>query len=125
MGASLTASEHDLRTLAGIVSDQRSDLPDEGVPLSLLSDLKSQIPCDYVLFQGYDPRRNSYWFAQEVSGGGEDPYSASDEPSDQTFWEHFWNPSLSKLWLYNRAALSSNSQKLCSTLWQVILATAR
>src|SRR5580700_7563784 len=91
MGASLTASEHDLRTLAGIVSDQRSDLPDEGVPLSLLSDLKSQIPCDYVLFQGYDPRRNSYWFAQEVSGGGEDPYSASDEPSDQTFWEHFWN----------------------------------
>ena len=66
MEASLTASEHDLRTLAGIVSDQRSDLPEEGLSLSLLCDLKSQIPCDYVLFQGYDTGRNSYWFAQQV-----------------------------------------------------------
>jgi hypothetical protein len=36
MGAPLTASEHDLRTLAGIVSDERSDLPAQGLPLSLL-----------------------------------------------------------------------------------------
>ena len=91
MGASSNASEQDLRTLAGIVSDQRSDLPEDGVPLSLLSDLKSQIPCDYVLFQGYDTRQNSYWFAQQVPGDDEDSDSASNEGSEQTFWEHFWN----------------------------------
>jgi DNA-binding CsgD family transcriptional regulator len=91
MMAPLTASEHDLLALAEIVSDQRSDLPDEGVPLSLLSDLKGQIGCDYVLFQGYDTRRNSYWFAQQVPGDDGVPESASDEWSEQAFWEHFWN----------------------------------
>ena len=44
--------EHDLRSLAAIVSQERDDLPEKGVPLSLLSDLKDQIPCDYVLFEG-------------------------------------------------------------------------
>ncbi len=91
MVAPLTASEHDLLTLAGIVSDQRSDLPDEGVPLSLLSDLKGQIGCDYVLFQGYDTRRNSYWFAQQVPADNGDPESESGEWAEQAFWEHFWN----------------------------------
>jgi hypothetical protein len=47
MRAPLIASEEDLRTLAGIVSDERSDLPALGLPLSLLSELKEQIPCDF------------------------------------------------------------------------------
>jgi hypothetical protein len=43
MTAPVTASERDLHTLAGIISDHRADLPAEGLPLSLLADLKDQI----------------------------------------------------------------------------------
>jgi hypothetical protein len=31
-------SDHDLRSLAAIVNEERADLPEKGVPLSLLSD---------------------------------------------------------------------------------------
>ena len=55
-------SDRDLRTLAGIVSQERPDLPEVGLPLSLLCDLAAQVPCDYVLFQGYDIKRQTYWF---------------------------------------------------------------
>ena len=54
MTARVTASERDLRTLAGIVSDHRADLPAEGLPLSLLADLKDQIRCDKVQVAGLD-----------------------------------------------------------------------
>jgi DNA-binding CsgD family transcriptional regulator len=92
MSTSFEAREHDLRSLAAIVNQERDDLSEKGVPLSLLSDLKDQIPCDYVLFQGYDTRRNSYWFAQQVPEDDEDPDSAIDLdfPEFPTFWEHFW-----------------------------------
>ena len=43
MRAPVTASEPDLRTLAGIVSEDRPDLPEEGLPESLLTDLIGQI----------------------------------------------------------------------------------
>src|SRR5580658_5625484 len=86
----VVAGEHDLRSLAALVNEKRDDLPEKGVPLSLLSDLKSQIPCDYVLFQGYDTRRNSYWFDQQVPEDDEDPDSAS-EGEFIPFWEHFWD----------------------------------
>ena len=66
MRAPLTASDQDLRTLAGIVSDERSDLPAQGLPLSLLSDLKDQIPCDFLLCHGYDTPLQHYWFAQQI-----------------------------------------------------------
>ena len=48
--APVTASERDLRALAAIVSQDRHDLPDgeEGLPLSLLADLKDQIRCDGI-----------------------------------------------------------------------------
>ncbi len=86
----VVAGEQDMRSLAALVNKERDDLPEEGVPLSLLSDLKNQIPCDYVLFQGYDTRRNSYWFAQQLPGAGENPDSASDGEFIP-FWEHFWD----------------------------------
>ena len=54
VSTSFVAGEHDLRSLAAMVNQERDDLPEKGVPLSLLSDLRDQIPCDYVLFQGYD-----------------------------------------------------------------------
>ena len=37
MRTPVTASERDLRALAGIVSDDRADLPAEGLPPSLLA----------------------------------------------------------------------------------------
>jgi len=39
MVAPVTVSEKDLRTLLGIVSDERADLDEAGLPPSLLSDL--------------------------------------------------------------------------------------
>ena len=73
MSTSFARGDHELRTLAALVNQERDDLPKRGVPPSLLSDLKAQIPCDYVLFHGYDTRRNSHWFAQQVPEEDEDP----------------------------------------------------
>ena len=39
MSISAAPSERDLRTLAGIVSDHRADVPKDGLPLSLLAGL--------------------------------------------------------------------------------------
>ncbi len=87
--STFAGSEHDLRSLAAILNQERADLTENGVPLSLLSDLKDQIPCDYVLFHGYDTKRNAHWFAQQVPGHDEE---LDSEPDDEfpTFWEHFW-----------------------------------
>ena len=46
MTAPVTVSERDLRTLLGIVQDTRDDLPDAGLPMSLLTELTGQIRCD-------------------------------------------------------------------------------
>ncbi len=46
MTAPVTVSEKDLRTLLGIVQDTRDDLPDAGLPMSLLTELTGQIRCD-------------------------------------------------------------------------------
>ena len=54
MKAPASVSERDLRILAGIVSDDRPDLPaDEGLPPSLLAELMGQICCDEISFDGY------------------------------------------------------------------------
>jgi DNA-binding CsgD family transcriptional regulator len=91
MRAPVTASEQDLRALAGIVSDERSDLPAQGLPLSLLSELREQIPCDYLSFQGYDSGRQRYWFTQRL-----DPkfphrgIPGDDDTVDEAFWKSYW-----------------------------------
>lgn len=89
MVARLSPSEHDLRTLAGVVSEVRSDLPAQGLPLSLLSDLKDQIPCDFVLCQGYDTTLLQYWFGQQIpeEDGEGDPNEADLLP----FWGQYWD----------------------------------
>ena len=71
MTAPVTASERDLRTLAGIVSDHRADLPAEGLPPSLLADLMDQIRCDVIRFGGFDSGRQESWFVQVMPDGGE------------------------------------------------------
>jgi DNA-binding CsgD family transcriptional regulator len=84
MTAPVTVSERDLRTLLGIVSDDRGDPPAEGLPLSLLADLADQIRCDSVSFFGLDPSRQAGWFGQELPAD-------DTEADDQAFWEHYWD----------------------------------
>jgi DNA-binding CsgD family transcriptional regulator len=92
MTAPLTVRGQDLRALAGIVSEDRPDLPDgEGLPPSLLADLMSQIRCDQVVLLGFDGSRLAYWFVQE------DPFKVpfTDTPGwedfDRTYWQHYWD----------------------------------
>jgi DNA-binding CsgD family transcriptional regulator len=88
MTAPVTASEQDLRTLAGIVSDDRTDLPAEGgLPPSLLADLTGQIRCDVVWFVGFDSGRQAYWFGQEIPHIDTPRY----EDLDRAHWEHYWD----------------------------------
>ena len=84
MVAPVVASGRDLRALAGIVSEDRTDLPaDGGLPESLLADLMSQIRCDAVVFNGFDSGRQAHWFVQEV------PSTLGSEDSDRAYWQHY------------------------------------
>ncbi len=88
MVAPVVASERDLRALAAIVSEDRSDLPDGGgLPPSLLADLKDQIRCDIVCFVGSDSGRRAVWFWQGIPvidvPGAED--------LDRVQWEQYWD----------------------------------
>ena len=67
MTSRMTASERDLRALAGIVSEDRPDMPaKEGLPPSLLADLMGQIRCDVIAFAGIDSGRQKTWFLQSI-----------------------------------------------------------
>ena len=67
MKAPVTASERDLVALAGIIGEDRPDLPaDGGLPESLLADLMGQIRCDRAILIGFDSGRKADWFAQLV-----------------------------------------------------------
>jgi hypothetical protein len=87
MTAPMTATERDLRALAGMVSDYRADLPAQGLPMSLLSDLASQIRCDAVLFEGLDSKRQGTWFAESFPADDDAP----DDGLTQAHWQHYWD----------------------------------
>jgi DNA-binding CsgD family transcriptional regulator len=89
MVARLSPSEQDLRTLAGVVSEVRSDLPPAGLPLSLLNDLKDQIPCDFLLCHGYDTALQQYWFTQQTPE--EEEGDLGDEDGHRLFWKEYWD----------------------------------
>ena len=83
MVAPVAVSERDLRTLLGIVADDRSDDPEAGLPVSLLSDLVTVVRCDQESFFGLDSAQRALWFMQEVpafEGGDAD-----------VFWAHYWD----------------------------------
>ena len=88
MSTSATAGDRDLRTLADIVSADRSDLPaGEGLPPSLLADLMDQIRCDVISFEGFDSKRQETWLLQSIPGRG----GAIAEDLDPVHWEHYWD----------------------------------
>ena len=83
MSTSATAGDRDLRTLADIVSADRSDLPaGEGLPPSLLADLMDQIRCDVISFEGFDSKRQETWLLQSIPGRG----GAVVEDLDPVHW---------------------------------------
>jgi DNA-binding CsgD family transcriptional regulator len=86
MSTPVRASERDLRALAGIVSQDRPDLPAEGLPPSLLADLMGQIRCDALAFGGFDSGGQAYWFGQNIP-----PDAGADPALDSVHWEHYWD----------------------------------
>ena len=66
MTAPVRVSERDLRTLLGIVVGDHGDLPEAGLPDSLLSDLMTVVRGDLVTFSGLDSARQTHWFGQDV-----------------------------------------------------------
>jgi DNA-binding CsgD family transcriptional regulator len=90
MVAPVTVSEKDLRILLGIVSDERRDLPEVGLPLSLLAELMDQIRCDSVSFFGEDSARQMDWFEQNLPADGDDNDGDDDGDYLKAYWEHFW-----------------------------------
>jgi DNA-binding CsgD family transcriptional regulator len=89
MSTPVRASEHDLRALAALVSQDRPDLPDgEGLlPPSLLADLMAQIPCDEISVERYDTARQVYRWLQGIDDGDD----KLPEDWDQVFWTHYWD----------------------------------
>jgi DNA-binding CsgD family transcriptional regulator len=87
MTALVAASERDLCTLAGMVSDYRTDLPAQGLPASLLSDLMTCIRCDAILFEGFDSDQQKTWSAQSLPAEDD----AADQGYAQAHWTHYWD----------------------------------
>ena len=88
MSISAAPSERDLRTLAGIVSDHRADVPKDGLPLSLLAELMGQIRCQMAAFHGYDSERQETLFLQHLPGGED---LVVEEDYNALHWQHYWN----------------------------------
>jgi DNA-binding CsgD family transcriptional regulator len=76
----------DLPTLAGIVSEHRTDIPACGVPLSLLGDLAEHIRCDVISFEGFDSVAEVGLFVQEIPG----PAESKADPGESIHWQHYW-----------------------------------
>jgi DNA-binding CsgD family transcriptional regulator len=86
MAAPVVPRERDLRRLAGIVAERRDDIPAEGMPLSLLSDLAGQIHCDSVSFEGFDSRHEAGWFCNEIPVSGQ----VKNHELSRVHWKHYW-----------------------------------
>jgi DNA-binding CsgD family transcriptional regulator len=84
MVAPVTVREKDLRTLLGIVGEDRGDLPPYGLPPSLLTDLMGQIRCDQVTLVGLDSREQMILFDQDAL-----PEEGQDD--GQAFWDNYWD----------------------------------
>jgi hypothetical protein len=90
MTAPVTVRERDLRALAAIVSEDRPDLADgEGLPPSLLADLKDQVCCDEICFDRYDSGRQAYSVLQLIPAPSDDEFKARADRSPAD-WEHYW-----------------------------------
>jgi DNA-binding CsgD family transcriptional regulator len=89
MSSAMTVSDTDLCQVVAMLTAEREDLPAQGLPPSLLTDLMDQIRCDIVQFQGFDSGRQQDWFVQAV------PEADQDQPADpdleRAHWRHYWD----------------------------------
>ena len=88
MIAPVTASERDLRTLAGIVSDDRADLPAEGLPPSLLADLRARS----AAMQWCSTASTAV--GRRTGSGRKSARPPRTEDLDRAYWEHYWDCQL-------------------------------
>ena len=90
MSTPVRASGRDLRTLAAIVSDDRDDLPAEGLPPSLLADLMDQIRCDFCSVSTFDSGREKMRHVQGIPPAN-DVALKEIEAMDPVHWQHYWD----------------------------------
>jgi DNA-binding CsgD family transcriptional regulator len=89
MSTLVRASEQDVRALAAIVSQDRSDVPDQdGLPPSLLADLMAQIPCEGISLEHYDTGRQAHGVLQATDA---DDDTELPEGFARMFWTHYWD----------------------------------
>ncbi|HEV2240643.1 MAG TPA: helix-turn-helix transcriptional regulator [Streptosporangiaceae bacterium] len=88
MVAAVSVSERDLRALLGIVRGDRDELPEYGLPLSLLSGLMAQVGCDVLTFSGQDTRRQEFSFGQDIPDGASDD-GEDGENGGRRFWDAY------------------------------------
>ena len=81
MRSPATATDWDLRTLVGIVADERADMAAEGLPPSLLTELADLIHCDQLSFFEMDSNRQETPFLQEI------PVIPGNEAPAEAYWE--------------------------------------
>lgn len=95
MSAGVDLRDRDLRALAGVVTEDRCDVPPTvGLAPSLLADLKSQIPCDVIAFTEFDSRQQGCSFVQALPSiipGIPDPAGAPVSGFDPVRWDHYWD----------------------------------
>jgi len=95
MVAAMTVRETDLRRLANIVTEERTDQPlGEGLPPSLLADLMSQIRCDGLLFQAFNSEQQTNRFKQGIPAPAGDAETQVLDEADRAGWEHHWECQL-------------------------------
>ncbi len=91
MSTPVRASDQDLRALAAIVSQDRPDLPDEeGLPPSLMADLKDQIRCDGISLERFDSELRASRFLQGIPALGDDGLEAYEDLNGAT-WPLYWD----------------------------------
>jgi len=91
MSTPVRASDRDLRALAAIVSEDRPDLPDgEGLPPSLLAEIKDQIRCDGIVFQRFDSGRQRTRVLQAMPAPEKDDLKAGTD-LNLVLWAHYWD----------------------------------
>jgi DNA-binding CsgD family transcriptional regulator len=94
MSTPVLDTEPDVMALADVTARDRSDVPAQGLPSSLLSDLARLIPCDRISVSGYDSVQELTWFRQALENGDqpEQPASPADQKAmGQLHWMHYWD----------------------------------
>jgi DNA-binding CsgD family transcriptional regulator len=83
--AAVSVSERDLRALLEIVRGDRGELPEDGLPPSLLSDLMAQVGCDLLTFSAQDTCRGEFLFVQGIAADGSDDGEDGDDDA-HLYW---------------------------------------